>query len=327
MAVFTELSDDEVKQLLQNFDLGIFISLTPIASGIENTNYFLDTSKGRWVLTVFERLTPEQLPFYLQLCDHLFNKGCLVAHPVRTKQGHLFSFVHGKPFSIANRLHGENVESMGYAECCSMGTELGKLHLAALDFTMKQPNLRGLDWCAKTIPALKSKVPSSLYEILASELEHQQAVASSPAYSELVVSACHCDLFRNNALIANPGTPMASVAGVFDFYFAGFSPQLFDLAVTMNDWCIDTHTGKFLMPLAQAFIERYNKVRPLTQADKLLWRDMLRAAALRFWTSRLYDWYCPREASLLKPHDPTHFQRVLLDRRICDLPWPEDPSL
>lgn len=322
MAVFTELTPTDVGALLEQFDLGELTALEPISSGIENTNYFVDTTTGRWVLTVFERLRPDELPYYLALCEHLGNKGCQVARPVRTRAGELFSFVHGKPFSIANRLKGTDVRLMGLPECRSMGALLARMHLAAKDFALKQENLRGLAWWQSVAPQIAPHVPSAIAEAFTAEIAHQTAVFASDAYRSLDVVACHCDLFRNNTLIADAGTESAHVAGVFDFYFAGDAPCLFDLAVTMNDWCIDPETGRFVYDKAQAFIESYHAVRPLSDAERALWRDMLRAAALRFWMSRLYDYYLPREASLLTPHDPTHFERVLADRMTCDLPWP-----
>ncbi|MCF0253232.1 MAG: homoserine kinase [Duodenibacillus sp.] len=322
MAVFTQVTAEQAREIVALYDIGSFEALAPIASGIENTNYYLDTAQGRWVLTVFERLSAEQLPFYLLLTEHLAAKGCAVACPRRLRSGELIGFFQGKPFALANRLCGQDCAIMGVAECRSMGALLARMHLAALDFEVRQPNLRGLDWCAATAPRIKPYVPAGLYAKLEAEIAYQQGVAASPRIGELQSSACHCDLFRNNALISAPGTPQAQVAGVFDFYFAGCTPWLYDLAVTMNDWCIDPETGRFVPMKARAFIESYHAVRPLTDVEHAYWRDMLRMGALRFWTSRLYDWWLPREASLLKPHDPTHFERVLEDRKTCDLPWP-----
>lgn len=322
MAVFTELTPSDVSELLLRFDLGELTCLTPISSGIENTNYFLDTTRGRWVLTVFERLSADELPYYLALCEHLYDKGCRVARPVRTREGALFDYVHDKPFSIANRLQGKEERVMGLAECRSMGALLAQMHLAAKDFPLHQENLRGLAWWQRVAPLIRPHVPSALAEAFTEEIEHQERVFASPAYRRLETVACHCDLFRNNALIDAGGTNEAQVAGVFDFYFAGDAPCLFDLAVTMNDWCVDPDTGRFVSEKARAFIESYHAVRALTETERLLWRDMLRAAALRFWMSRLYDFYLPRQASLLTPHDPTHFERVLADRKTCELPWP-----
>lgn len=327
MAVFTTVSREQAAEILTNFRLGALVALTPIQSGIENTNYFLDTDQGRWVLTVFERLKPEQLPFYLELCEHLAKKGCRVACPQRGIDGKLIHFVNGKPFSIANRLSGESVRNMGVAECRSMGALLARMHQAATDFPLHQPNLRGLSWWKWAAPQIKPHVPARIYENYEAEISHQEEVEKSDGYQSLAKAACHCDLFRDNALIDNPGTPQARVAGVFDFYFAGYSPCLFDLAVCMNDWCTDMASGAFVPEKAQAFIEAYDEVNPLGAAEKALWRDMLRAAALRFWMSRLYDYYLPRSAALLSPHDPTEFERILTNRQTAPLPWPQNTSL
>ena len=322
MAVFTELTVSDVESLLKDFQLGNFVDLKPIAGGIENTNYFLDTTAGRWVLTVFERLAPEELPFYLELCAHLKAHFCPVAAPVRNVKGELFGFVKGKPFAIANRLTGEAVDDVNVLECASMGALLAQMHIAALDFKPYQENLRGFKWIKATAPKIEPHVPADLYAKLAAEVKYQEGVYTSAAYAELTKTACHCDLFRNNTLIADHGTGRDHVAGVFDFYFAGCSPWLFDLAVTVNDWCIDVETGKLDEERTAALLDHYNAVRPLTENEHRLWRDMLRAGALRFWTSRLFDFYLPRKASLLTPHDPTHFERVLDDRKTCDLYWP-----
>ena len=324
MAVFTEITEERATALLSSFSIGALKSLRPIASGIENTNYFLDTDQGRWVLTVFERLSAKELPFYLELCDHLAARGCRVARPQRTRSGSLLAEVCGKPCSIANRLAGEEVADMGLPECRSMGELLAQMHLAARDFPIFQENLRGLSWWQMAAEKVKPYVPASISGLYEAEIAHQAAVMASPEYRSLTVSACHCDLFRNNTLIADAGTPGAHVAGVFDFYFAGCVPWLYDLAVTMNDWCIDPASGRFIPEKAAAFINAYDAVRPLTGAEKSLWRDMLRAGALRFWMSRLYDFYLPRKAALLTPHDPTHFERVLKDRLTCELPWPDN---
>lgn len=323
MAVFTDLTAEEVAQALGNFALGDFVRLEPISSGIENTNYFLDTTKGRWVLTVFERLSPEQLPYYLELCEHLKKKGCRVASPVRSRAGNLFEYIHGKPFSIADRLAGENVVDVNSLECASMGELLAQMHLAALDFALTQPNLRGLSWWLETAPKVQPYLSDAQRSLMDEELRRQQQLQSSDAWKSLTATACHCDLFRNNTLIAGHGTPEAHVAGVFDFYFAGTTPWLYDLAVTVNDWCVDPSTGLLVDQRERALMDAYHRVRPLTQTERDLWRDTLRAAAMRFWMSRLFDFYLPRKASLLKPLDPAHFEKILRNRIDCELYWPQ----
>ena len=322
MAVFTDVSDDDARELLTHYALGRFVSISPISSGIENTNYFLTTTEGEWVLTLFERLKPAELPFYLELCEHLLKKGCRVAAPVRSTSGSLWTFVRGKPAAIANRLHGTSVRAMGAAECRSMGGVLASMHLAAQDFHRFQANLRGLDWWKATVPELAAYLPPALFEDLQQEVAYFDQASHASPWKDLPLIACHCDLFRDNTLIARAGTDEAEVAGVFDFYFAGCMPRLYDLAVVVNDWCVDDATGALKPDLVKALMDAYHAAAPLTATEKELWRTALRAGATRFWISRLNDFYKPREASLLKPHDPSHFERVLHNRRTCALYWP-----
>ena len=322
MAVFTTLTPEDVSSALPDFDIGQLVSLEPIASGIENTNYFLDTTAGRWVLTVFERLTEAQLPFYLELSAHLGARGCPVATPVRTADGKLYSFIKGKPFSIANRLEGESVVEVTPKECASMGEVLARMHLAAESFPLFQENLRGPQWWRETAPKVLPYLEAPARELITEELEHQPAVFADPDFKRLTVAACHCDLFRNNAMIVGHGTESEHVSGVFDFYFAGCTALLFDVAVTVNDWCTDFADPELHLDpeKTHAFLAGYAAVRPFTEAEKRWWPDMLRAGALRFWLSRLFDFYRPREASLLKPHDPTYFEKILRTRKTENCP-------
>ena len=180
---------------------------------------------------------------------------------------------------------------------------------------------RGIDFMKSGIESTYAR--DAQRSMMDSELADQEKLQTSDEWLSLTSTACHCDLFRNNTLIAGHGTPEAHVAGVFDFYFAGTTPWLYDLAVTVNDWCIDPETGLLDAERVRALMDAYNRVRPLSQTEKGLWRGALRAAAMRFWMSRLFDFYLPRKASLLKPLDPTHFERVLRDRMTCSLYWPQ----
>lgn len=317
MAVFTTLTPLEVRKELPDFNIGELLSLEPIASGIENTNYFLDTTEGRWVLTVFERLSESQLPFYLELCAHLRSQGCPVAAPVRTKSGQLFSHIKGKPFSIANRLEGRSIENVTAKECASMGEVLARMHIAARGFSLFQENMRGPQWWQATAPVVLPHLDPTVGAMLSEEVNHQLTVFSDSQFQALPVAACHCDLFRNNAMIIGHGTEQEHVSGVFDFYFAGCTALLFDVAVTVNDWCTDFEAPDLHLDprKTEAFLRAYHAVLPFTDAERRWWPDMLRAAALRFWLSRLYDFYQPRKASLLKPHDPTYFEKILKNRK------------
>lgn len=320
MAVFTHLTLEEVNAWLnQHYDLGEAIELKGIASGIENSNFFLSTQKDgqrkEYVLTVFERLTAEQLPFYLQLVEHLAKKGIAVPAPAKDKNGSLLGFISNKPAAIMDKLEGGPELSPKAIHCSQVGTMLAKMHLAGEDFSMQQPNLRSMNWWKETIPSVLPHINESQKELLTSELAAQEKFFNSSEYKALPGGASHCDLFRDNVLFKKAPDQSPLLSGFFDFYFAGTDKWLFDLAVTTNDWCIDLTTGELQQDRLDAMLNAYKSIRPLSPEEQAGWSMMLRAAALRFWISRLWDFYLPRDAELLTPHDPTHFERILRLRR------------
>ncbi len=321
MAVFTALSRAEVSAFLSQFSLGTLVELEGIHTGIENTNYFVTTDRGRYVLTVFERLTAKQLPFYLQLMRHLSGKGLPVPEPQPTQSGKLLAELKGKPAALVTRLPGKATTEPTSAQCASVGEFLARMHLSGLDFAPFQPHLRGIGWWKSAVPKLEPHVPHDVMQTLAEELILQDSFFRSARFEKLPSGPIHADLFRDNVLLVREGES-DRIGGVIDFYFAGCSIWLFDLAITINDWCIDMATGEFDPPRAHALLNAYNTVRPLSEDEHECWRTSLRAAALRFWISRLYDYYLPRPAHLLTPHDPAHFERIL-KRRTVDafLPW------
>ncbi|HEY0295831.1 MAG TPA: homoserine kinase [Bordetella sp.] len=311
MAVFTPVSDDDARALLARYNLGTLVSLRGITSGIENTNYFLGTSRGEYVLTLFEVLTREQLPFYIELMHHLAQRGIPVPEPQTLDDGTRLTELNGKPCAIVTRLPGSYEPAPGKAHCGLAGATLARAHLAGRDFAIRQPNLRGLDWWRQTAPKVRPFLNPAQTELLDAEIAAQ--VEACAAWPALPAGPAHCDLFRDNALFA--GThDSPRMGGFIDFYFAGCDTWLFDVAVCLNDWCIVHETGEFIPELAQAWLAAYAAVRPFTDAERQAWPLMLRAAALRFWLSRLYDFFLPRPAQTLKHNDPTHFERVLLAR-------------
>ena len=310
MAVFTEVSDKDARDLLRRMSLGSFKELRGIQGGIENTNYFLTTDQGEYVLTLFERLSFEQLPFYLHLMKHLAQAGIPVPDPqAETRSGDILLKVCGKPAAIVNRLPGKSQLAPQPVHCAAVGEMLARMHLAGQSYERQQPNLRGLPWWNETVPVVLPHLGEEAAAMLRAELAYQNHLAASPSYAALPRGPVHADLFRDNAMFDGE-----KLTGFFDFYFAGVDTWSFDLAVCLNDWCIDHATGAHDAARAQAMISAYQSVRPLTGAERELFNAQLRAGALRFWISRLWDFYLPREAALLTPHDPTHFERVLKQR-------------
>ncbi|MEZ5718954.1 MAG: homoserine kinase [Burkholderiaceae bacterium] len=309
MAVFTQVSDNEARELLRQLQLGELHALRGIEGGIENTNYFVTCDEGEFVLTLFERLTAEQLPFYLHLMKHLAHKGIPVPDPRANKAGDILHTVCGKPAAVVNRLAGRSQLAPEAVHCAAVGDMLARMHLAGRDYDRQQPNLRGLPWWNETVPVVLPHIGPDQAALLRAELAYQNHVAASPAYAALPRGPVHADLFRDNVMFEG-----AQLTGFFDFYFAGIDSFLFDLAVCLNDWCIDLPTGAHDAHRATAMIDAYQAVRALTAAERSLLPTLLRAGALRFWISRLWDYYLPREASMLTPHDPSHFERVLRQR-------------
>lgn len=317
MAVYTEVPFAEAAALIERLNLGTLTGLRGIQGGIENTNYFVtceqDGVTHEHVLTVFERLGFDQLPYYLQLMKHLAGKGIPVPGPVADAQGAILHTLQGKPAAVVDKLRGKSELAPSEHHCQAVGDMLARMHLAGRDFPMSQPNLRGLPWWNQTVPVVLPHLSERQAALIRTELAFQIHVAASPAHAALPRGPVHADLFRDNAMFEN-----GALTGFFDFYFAGDDSFLFDLAVCLNDWCIrhatDETDGQHDDARAQAMLAAYQAVRPLSAAERHLLPAMLRAGALRFWLSRLWDWHLPRDAAMLQAHDPTHFERVLRQR-------------
>ncbi len=319
MAVYTEVSFAEADQFLQSLRLGHLQSMVPCSGGIENTNYFVTTDQAAFVLTLFERLSAEQLPYYLRLMKHLAQHGIAVPNPSANQSGEVVHTLKTKPAAVVNRLRGKSELAPTQKHCALVGEALARMHLAAGDFGLHQPHLRGLDWWNETVPVVLPFVQPEQVQLLQSELAYQNQVAALSAYAALPRGPIHADLFRDNVLFESTdgSNDSPALTGFFDFYFAGEDTWLFDIAVCLNDWCIDLETGATDAGRTQAFLSAYAVVRPLESHERALLPAMLRAGALRFWISRLWDFHLPREAAVLQAHDPEHFERVLRQRIAC----------
>jgi homoserine kinase type II len=318
MAVYTEVRFDEADALFQRLGLGPLTDLQGIRSGIENTNYYATTARGQWVLTLFERLAAEQLPYYLRFMEHLALKGIPVPAPQPDRLGGLVHVLAGKPAAVVTRLPGSHRLAPDTAHCAQVGAMLARMHLAGASFSLQQPHLRGLAWWTETAPLVLPHLSTEQAALLRDELAFQQHLASSPAGQALPRGPIHADLFRDNVMFDDTaGTDR--LCGFFDFYFAGTDMLLFDVAVCLNDWCADPATGQLDEARAAVFTAAYERTRPLTAGEARAMPSLLRAAALRFWISRLWDWHLPRSAALLLAKDPTQFERMLRSR--IATPW------
>ncbi|MGL4667453.1 MAG: homoserine kinase, partial [Saezia sp.] len=289
MAVFTQITEQEAQAFIEPFQIGKLVSLKGISSGIENTNYFVTTDQNEYVLTIFERLTHQQLPFYLELMRHLAAKNICVpapqAHQTGSNQGGILHTLKGKPAALVSKLTGRSQLKPQAHHCAQLGHELARMHLAGQDFSINQPNLRGLPWMGETIPKVLPHLDDQQSELIQSELLHQYKIVRSSAYQSLPRGPVHADLFRDNAMFDGDSPEDEHLSGIFDFYFAGVDTFLFDIAVCLNDWCIDLASGKIDTTRAIALLNAYQAQRALNDAERELLPDMLRAGALRFWTS------------------------------------------
>lgn len=301
MSVFTTVSPEDLRHWLQDYAVGELQDLRGIAAGIENTNYFVTTSTGRYVLTLFEKLTARELPFYLNLMAHLAERGVPSAHPVANRSGHYLGTLKGKPAALVARLDGSDVSKPTAAQCGAVGAVLARLHLAGGSYPVTMDNPRGPKWWTGVLPDILPFLPAPEAALLQDEVRFQ----SQYRFSNLPRGAIHADLFRDNVLFAGE-----RVAGVIDFYFACTDVLLYDIAITVNDWCINTD-GVLDTARTRALLDAYAAVRPYTAVERGAWPVMLRAAALRFWVSRLYDFHLPRAGELTHAKDPGHFRRIL----------------
>lgn len=309
MAVFTAVSLDDLRPWMHQFPLGAVSSIKGIASGIENSNFFIQTEAGELVLTIFENLCFAQLPFYLKLMRHLADHDVLVPAPIANSDGDLVVPLHGKPAAIVSKLEGTSQMAPNEVHCAAVGSMLARMHLAGQDFPIKQPNLRSIDWWRETTPKVLPFLSDANQHLLRAEMHFQEAFAVTAVYGALPQGPIHADLFRNNVMFEGE-----KLTGFFDFYFAGCDHWLFDVAVTVNDWCVDLDTGVLDHGRLNALLHAYHAVRPFDDNERIAWPVMLRAAALRFWLSRLFDFHQPRSAEMLTPHDPGHFERILRQR-------------
>jgi len=318
MAVYTEVGFEEADALMQSLLLGPLNDLHGIRSGIENTNYYATTARGQWVLTLFERLPAKELPFFLGLMQHLALRGIPVPTPQAAADGTLAHQLCGKPAAVVTRLPGSHRMAPAISHAEQVGAMLARMHLAGPGAALHQPHRRGLAWWLQTAPVVLPHLPAEQAALLQEELHFQQAFDSSSMSQSLPTGPIHADLFRDNVMFDDTAG-VDRLCGIFDFYFAGTDKLLFDVAVCLNDWCTDLDSGHLDETRARAFVAAYQQVRPLHPAELRSMPAMLRAAALRFWISRLWDWHLPRDAALLQPKDPTQLERILRSR--IDRPW------
>jgi homoserine kinase type II len=305
MSVYTSISTSELSGFLEHYRVGQLLEYSGIESGIENTNYFVTTTDGQYVLTLFEHHSADELPFFLDLTAFLAEHQIPSAHPEQTRDGKYLDELKSKPVALVARLSGQSVTRANKEQCVAVGEVLARLHVAAQHFPYSRANPRGPGWWASTAHALYRKISADDTVLLKDELGFQASYQNN----KLPRGIIHADLFRDNILF-----DQNRLTGLIDFYYACTDVLLFDVAITVNDWCSNDDGG--LDPLLlEAFLGAYQQVRLFGDDELVAWPVMLRAAALRFWLSRLHDLHFPRPGEMTHTKDPNTFRRILSNRR------------
>nr|WP_070960045.1 homoserine kinase [Hyphomonas sp. Mor2] len=303
MAVYTTVSDDALASFLSEYELGEAVAFKGIAEGVENSNYYLETTAGRYILTLFEkRANPEDLPYFIALKQHLSENGFSCPLPVAAKDGEALRTLAGRPAVIVTFLQGLSPRVPNARQCRELGAGLGKLHQASASFSeVRQNDLGPSSW-----PKLwqgREGIADALQPELAAKIDRDLAdiEAAKSLSQDLPRGTIHADLFPDNAFFLGD-----RFTGAIDFYFACTDALAYDLAICMNAWAFETD-GAFNFSKGANLIAGYESVRPLEQAEREAFALLCRGAALRFFLTRLVDWTETPEDALVKPKDPLDY--------------------
>ncbi|AEF53226.1 homoserine kinase [Marinomonas posidonica] len=306
MAVYTSLSDSDMRALVADYYLGELVSFQGISGGVENTNYFLTTTTGKYVLTLFEEFEYDEVPYFLDVVAHLKHKGFNVPAALIDIHGERLRMVKERPAIIVDCFSGDGLEQTSVESCRQMGSALAKLHIAGEDFPDHRESHRGMAWWHATSEAILPELEPDQARLLASQIAEFDAFIAE--HDDLPKTTIHGDLFFNNTLFDGE-----SLSAIIDFYNACYSWVMYDLAIVVNDWCSDIETGELDMAKYRALLKAYLYEREPSVDEIKAWPYMLRIAAVRFWLSRLEAWHGAKDdpERLAQQHDPRELQRIL----------------
>lgn len=304
MSVYTNVLPHELNEFLENYSLGQLQQFSGISNGIENTNYFVTTSKGQYVLTIFEQLTLEDLPYFLELMAFFSEENIPTAHPIADSQNEYIRILNGKPAALVKRLNGVSIDIANVKQCQEIGIQMAKMHLSSKQFKFSREASRNEDWRIQTSKLVMPKLNKDEQALLNRELNY----IKTTKVGDLDTSVIHADLFRDNVLFIDD-----EVTGIIDFYYAYNGFSIYDLAVTVNDWCTSGDINRDKENIV-AFLMAYQTIRYIEKNERNAWIYVLRLAALRFWLSRLQDKYFPRSGEITHTKDPDRFKAIIEDR-------------
>lgn len=305
MSVFTRVDRRTLEQFLDGFDAGRLMTFKGISEGIENTNYFVTTDRGEYVLTLIEQWQANEVLYFISLMSWLAQRGIPSARPIPDRQGRTLHDLLGRPAALVERLAGESTEEPTHGDCARVGRELARLHLAADGFPMHRDDRRGMAWRHRTAALLYPELGAIDASMLRDELAHHAALD----WRGLPRGVVHADLFPDNVLFRN-----GEISGIIDFYYACNDLRVYDLAITVNQWCTEA-SGELNADRTRTILAAYHQQRPLQLAERGAWPHMLRYGALRFWISRLKDKIFPKQGHLTTIKDPDAIRNILDERR------------
>jgi homoserine kinase type II len=311
MAVYTEVSDDELEEFVAEYDIGDVVSCKGIAEGVENSNYLLQTERGTYILTLYERrVNPADLPFFLGLMEHLADRGLACPTPLHGRDGRALRSLCGRPAVIVTFLKGMWPRRISLGHCSELGAAMADMHLKGADFAMTRPNDLSVTGWRPLFEAARDRageVKNGLADFIEAELDYLER--SWP--TGLPVGLIHADLFPDNVFfLADKAAGSDRMSGIIDFYFACTDFLAYDIAVCLNAWCFEPD-GAFNATKARLMLSNYRKVRPLS-ADELDALPLLaRGAATRFLLTRLYDWLNTPPGAMVKRKDPLEYYKKL----------------
>jgi homoserine kinase type II len=303
VSVYTRINISQLKFFFDRYDLGSVIDFKGIANGIDNSNYFVETSQGHFVLTLFETLKLDEVPHFIKLLTRLINYRIPCPNPQFDKQSQAFRLLNDKPAAIFKRLSGNVIQNPTEQHCQQVGLQLAEIHDCTQDYEFPFTNPI-LTECWMLFDKVTEHLTAADRSLIKNELNFQ----TSHYPENLPKGVIHADLFRDNVLFDGD-----KLTGVLDFYSACKSELLFDIAVTVNDWCVDN--GELNSDKVAELLAAYEILRPLESQEKQHWQTVLRIAALRFWLSRLVHQHYPRAGAIIQPKDPLFFRQLLEQHR------------
>jgi homoserine kinase type II len=300
MSVYTTVEIKQLEQFLLRYELGKLRDLQPIAAGITNTNYYLYTELGRFVLTLYEHHSDSELDYMLGLQQHLADQSVRCSEPVKDRYDKFYSSLNRRPAAIIHRLQGKVETAPAPCHCASIGTELARFHLAGRDYNGMRTNPRGMEWILAALDTLGPGLEGEDLKSITATLDRCRQFD----LDRLPHGAIHADLFHDNALFLN-----GELGGILDFDYACNDSFVFDIAVLLNDWCIDSE-GQLITAQVNSAIDAYQQQRRLETIELDALPLMLRLGALRFWLSRLHDKNFPLSGELTFIKSPDVFRQM-----------------